>query len=70
MTIKDKTILVTGANRGIGLALANEALARGAARVYAGTRQPLPYTDDRVTPWPTPPRSNATWPSTSSAPTP
>ena len=50
MTIKDKTILVTGANRGIGLALANEALARGAARVYAGTRQPLPYTDDRVTP--------------------
>jgi NAD(P)-dependent dehydrogenase (short-subunit alcohol dehydrogenase family) len=50
MTIKDKTILVTGANRGIGLALASEALARGAARVYAGTRQPLPYTDDRVTP--------------------
>jgi NAD(P)-dependent dehydrogenase (short-subunit alcohol dehydrogenase family) len=49
MTIKDKTILVTGANRGIGLALASEALARGAARVYAGTRQPLPYTDDRVT---------------------
>jgi NAD(P)-dependent dehydrogenase (short-subunit alcohol dehydrogenase family) len=50
MTIKDKTILVTGANRGIGLALAYEALARGAGRVYAGTRQPLPYTDDRVTP--------------------
>jgi NAD(P)-dependent dehydrogenase (short-subunit alcohol dehydrogenase family) len=49
MTIKDKTILVTGANRGIGLALANEALARGAARVYAGTRQPLPGTDSRVT---------------------
>src|SRR5690242_19199470 len=50
MTTKDKTILVTGANRGIGLALAAEALARGAARVYAGTRQPLPGMDDRVTP--------------------
>jgi NAD(P)-dependent dehydrogenase (short-subunit alcohol dehydrogenase family) len=49
MTIKDKTILVTGANRGIGQALAAEALARGAARVYAGTRQPLPFTDSRVT---------------------
>jgi NAD(P)-dependent dehydrogenase (short-subunit alcohol dehydrogenase family) len=49
MTIKDKTILVTGANRGIGQALAAEALARGAARVYAGTRQPLVGTDDRVT---------------------
>ena len=49
MTLKDKTILVTGANRGIGLALVSEALARGAARVYAGTRQPLPYTDSRVT---------------------
>src|SRR5262245_59170400 len=49
MTIKDKTILVTGANRGIGRALASEALARGAARVYAGTRQPLPHADSRVT---------------------
>jgi len=49
MTVKDKTILVTGANRGIGQALAAEALARGAARVYAGTRQPLVGTDDRVT---------------------
>jgi NAD(P)-dependent dehydrogenase (short-subunit alcohol dehydrogenase family) len=50
MTTKDKTILVTGANRGIGQALAAEALARGARRVYAGTRQPLAYSDDRVTP--------------------
>jgi len=47
--MKNMTILVTGANRGIGQALVAEALARGAARVYAGTRQPLPFTDSRVT---------------------
>ena len=41
MTITDKAILVTGANRGIGQALVDEALERGAKRVYAGTRQPL-----------------------------
>jgi NAD(P)-dependent dehydrogenase (short-subunit alcohol dehydrogenase family) len=50
MTISGKTVLVTGANRGIGQALAAEALARGAERVYAGTRQPLAHPDDRVTP--------------------
>src|SRR5216683_2620092 len=50
MTIAGKTVLVTGANRGIGQALAAEALRRGASQVYAGTRQPLAHPDPRVTP--------------------
>jgi len=50
MTIADKAVLVTGANRGIGRALIEEAVRRGAARVYAGTRQPLVAADGRVTP--------------------
>jgi NAD(P)-dependent dehydrogenase (short-subunit alcohol dehydrogenase family) len=48
--IAGKTILVTGANRGIGRALVEEALTRGAARVYAGTRQPWTHPDERVSP--------------------
>jgi NAD(P)-dependent dehydrogenase (short-subunit alcohol dehydrogenase family) len=50
MTIADRAVLVTGANRGIGQALVAEALRRGAKRVYAGTRQPLAHFDGRVTP--------------------
>ena len=50
MNITGKAVLVTGANRGIGRALVEEALSRGASRVYAGTRQPLAHPDPRVTP--------------------
>jgi NAD(P)-dependent dehydrogenase (short-subunit alcohol dehydrogenase family) len=50
MTIADKSILVTGANRGIGRALVEEALSRGAKRVFAGMRQPVAHPDGRVTP--------------------
>lgn len=39
MQIADAVVLITGANRGIGLAFAREALARGARRVYAASRQ-------------------------------
>jgi NAD(P)-dependent dehydrogenase (short-subunit alcohol dehydrogenase family) len=49
-TLTDKSVLVTGANRGIGEALVAEALQRGAKRVYAGTRQPIVHPDERVTP--------------------
>jgi len=50
MNLKDTTIAVTGANRGIGKALVEEALRRDAKRVYAGTRQPLAHSDGRVRP--------------------
>ena len=50
MEIEGRTILITGANRGIGQALVTEALSRGVNRVYAGTRQPLAHPDGRVTP--------------------
>ncbi|MER9967376.1 SDR family NAD(P)-dependent oxidoreductase [Mesorhizobium sp. M0060] len=49
MKIEGTTILVTGANRGIGRALVEEALSRGAKRVFAATRKPLAHSDRRVT---------------------
>jgi NAD(P)-dependent dehydrogenase (short-subunit alcohol dehydrogenase family) len=48
--IADKTILVTGASRGIGRALVEEAVRRGAKRVYAGMRNPESSPDARIVP--------------------
>jgi NAD(P)-dependent dehydrogenase (short-subunit alcohol dehydrogenase family) len=48
--ITGKTVLVTGGNRGIGRALVEEALLRGAHRVYASTRGTWTHSDERVTP--------------------
>jgi NAD(P)-dependent dehydrogenase (short-subunit alcohol dehydrogenase family) len=50
MDITNKSVLITGANRGIGRALVDEALRRGARQVYAGTRGAFQHADPRVTP--------------------
>jgi NAD(P)-dependent dehydrogenase (short-subunit alcohol dehydrogenase family) len=50
MQIQGSTILVTGANRGIGRELLDAALSKGAALVYAGTRVPFEHPDARVVP--------------------
>ncbi|HEY6944119.1 MAG TPA: SDR family NAD(P)-dependent oxidoreductase [Candidatus Acidoferrum sp.] len=50
MNIQNKAVLITGANRGIGRALLEEALRRGAKKVYAGTRDTFQHPDERVVP--------------------
>lgn len=50
MQLDNATVLITGANRGIGLAFAKAALARGARKVYAGARDPNSVTLPGVTP--------------------
>lgn len=52
MTLDNATVLITGANRGIGLEFARQALARGARRVYAGARDPSRVTLPGVEPIP------------------
>jgi len=44
MKIENAVALVTGANRGIGLAFTRALLARGARKVYAGSRDPAAVT--------------------------
>lgn len=50
MNVKDAVVLITGANRGLGKALAQAALAAGARKVYAGARNPAAVTLAGVTP--------------------
>jgi NAD(P)-dependent dehydrogenase (short-subunit alcohol dehydrogenase family) len=45
MKVKDAVVLITGANRGIGLAFAKAAVERGARKVYAGARRRPSITD-------------------------
>ncbi|HKW84210.1 MAG TPA: SDR family oxidoreductase [Burkholderiaceae bacterium] len=50
MKLDNAVVLITGANRGLGLAFAREALARGARKVYAAARDPASVTLAGVVP--------------------
>jgi len=50
MKIDNAVALVTGANRGIGLAFTRALIARGACKVYAGARDPSTVTQPGVEP--------------------
>jgi NAD(P)-dependent dehydrogenase (short-subunit alcohol dehydrogenase family) len=50
MQIQGSVAVVTGANRGLGLHLAEELVRRGAAKVYAAARNPEQITSARVVP--------------------
>ena len=50
MKIEGATDFVTGANRGLGLAFTRALLERGAAKVYAGVRDPASVTLSGVVP--------------------
>jgi NAD(P)-dependent dehydrogenase (short-subunit alcohol dehydrogenase family) len=48
VNIKGSTVVVTGGQRGLGKAIVEEFLSRGAAKVYATARTPKPSADPRV----------------------
>ncbi|QUX92582.1 hypothetical protein CYL31_14750 [Marinomonas sp. A3A] len=50
MNIENAVVLITGSNRGLGLVFAQEALKRGAKKVYAAARNPETVTLEGVVP--------------------
>ncbi|MBZ4487114.1 SDR family oxidoreductase [Microbacterium sp. cx-55] len=49
-SLNGAVVLVTGANGGIGTHFVRDALARGAAKVYASARTPRDWDDERIVP--------------------
>ncbi|MFD3524584.1 SDR family oxidoreductase [Streptomyces sp. NPDC058653] len=49
-SLQDATVLVTGANGGLGSGFVTAALDRGARRVYATARSPKQWNDERIRP--------------------
>jgi len=49
-TLNGATVLVTGANGGLGTHFVHQALERGATKVYAAARNPKAWSDDRIVP--------------------
>ncbi|WP_175870100.1 SDR family oxidoreductase [Burkholderia sp. BCC0397] len=50
MDVKNATVFITGANRGLGLAFAREARRRGAAKIYAGMRNTRDFNEPGIEP--------------------
>jgi NAD(P)-dependent dehydrogenase (short-subunit alcohol dehydrogenase family) len=50
VTLQGATVLITGANGGLGREFVSQALARGARVVYATARTPVEHSDPRVRP--------------------
>jgi len=50
MNVQNATVLITGANRGLGAEFARQALARGARKVYAAARDPSTITAPGLVP--------------------
>lgn len=49
-TLSGATVLVTGANGGLGTQFVHQAIQRGATKVYAAARNPKDWGDDRIVP--------------------
>lgn len=48
MSLEGRTVLVTGANGGLGEQFVEQALERGARKVYAAARRPRQWADAKV----------------------